>query len=457
MYVCVCAIFTTQLPLGKEGAHIALDHAAATCIGSTECGDVTTYMSFLVLCCEVLYSVPVILVSISDIPGVSDGNRHVEQLFHCSMDNMFELRLPPIPLGHSLATHLSETVQIDVKERCGGLPQQWHAWVKRENESLLILLLPATVWPSGGSRTYLPIILLLCKPEFLLQPYPDETTTITPPEDELIVCVLGSAESKSGLHLRVKERSLEYMIEYMRVTYAKCFLQACYLRLCHSREVAEVDVRAALELCNQVSIAIDYGPFFEQVCTHCTSVDGSFLQPTPPKGSGTCQDWEQDFQEEVAKILVRNHLYQIPLCPEFYIYQLKGAHPPAEAEYGAAEPEAHEETARGGADVAAATNGSGAAVSHDGTDDDSLGEGSDVEEDLQIGVLLSDDDAEPSSVDLAALDPPLFVHFSCEARVEGSEKMETAALSHPIPTCLGEVAPMDVLCIVVLKVYCGCT
>lgn len=393
------------------------------------------------------------VATVSDAPGVSDGNRHVEQLFHCSVDKMFDVRLPPTPLGHSLEARLSETVLSNVKERCGALPQQWHAWVKRENESLLVLLLPATVWPSGGSRTYLPIILLLCKPEFLLQPYPNETTTVAMPEDELLLCVLGSATSKNGLHLRGKEQSLEQVIESIRASYTKCFLQACYHRLCQSRELAEVDVRAALELCDQISSVIDYGPFFEQVCAHCTSVDGTSLQVTPPEGNATCQEWAQDLQEEVAKILARNHLYQIPLCPEFYFYQLKETHPPAverkgsglPADYEVAESEGNEETMRGGTDADNAKDGSSAAVSRDG----SLGEDSDVEEeDFQIGVLLSDDDTEASPVDLTALDPPLFVHFRCVVQVEGSDRIETSALLYPVPTCLGEVAPLGIVCIV---------
>lgn len=368
---------------------------------------------------------------------------------------MFDIRLPPTPLGHSLETRLSETALSNVKECCSVLPQQWHAWVKRENESLLVLLLPATVCPSGGSRTYLPIILLLCKPEFILQPYPNETTTVTMPEDELLVCVLGSVTSKNGLHLRVKEWSLEHMIESIRATYTKCFLQACYHRLCHSRELAEVDVRAALELCDQVSSVIDYGAFFEQVCAHCTSVGGTSLQATPPEGSATCQKWAQDLQEEVAKILARNHFYQIPLCPTFYLYQLKETHPPTverkasglHAECEVAESEAYEENMREGTDADNAKDGSSPAVSRDG----SLGEDSDVEEeDFQIGVLLSDDDTESSPVDLTALDPPLFVHFSCVVQVEDSERMETAALLYPVPTCLGKVALIGIVCIVEL-------
>lgn len=400
-------------------------------------------------------------VGVSDTLGVSDVNRHVEQLFHCSVDNMFEIRLPPTPLGHSLTACLSETVLSNVKECCGDLPQQWHAWVKRENESLLVLLLPATVWPSDGSRTYLPIILLLCKPQFLLQPYPNETTTIVLPGDEFLLCVLGSPTSKSGLHLRVEEKSLECLIECIRMTYVKCFLQACYYRLCHTQELAETDIRAALELCDKVSIMIDYGPFFEQVCAHCTSVDGNALQTIPPKGNAICQTWAQDLQEEIAKILAKNHLYQIPLCPEFYLYQLKETHPPSgesyatdlPAEYGVAEPEANEETVREGNDPATAKDGSGTAVSHGSTDDSSLGEGSDLEEDLQIGVLFSDDDMESSLVDLTALDPPLFVHFTCMVQVEGCDRTEAVALLRPIPTCLGEAAPTEVLRIVGLKVY----
>ena len=148
-------------------------------------------------------------------------------------------------------------------------------------------------------------------------------------------------------------------------------------------------------------------------------------------------------------------MYQIPLCPEFYLYQLRETDPPAierkasgpPAEYEVAESEANEETVRGGTDADNAKDGSSAAVSRDG----SLGDDSDVEEeDFQIGVLLSDDDTEPSPVDLTALDPPLFVHFRCVVQVEGSDRMETAALLYPVPTCLGEVAPMGIVCIVEL-------
>lgn len=405
-------------------------------------------------------SLPVLVtVGVAQTPGALDVNRHLEQLLYYSMDSMFDIRLLPTPLEHSLAARLSKKLLSNVKEHCGALPQQWHTWVKRTDESLLVLLLPATVWPCNGTRTYLPAILLLCKPEFLLQPYPNESTNVALPEDELLLCMFDSPSSRGGLRLRAKERSLESLIEGIRGTYIKCFLQSCYYRLCHSQELNEVDIQAALELCNQASTVIDYGPFLEHVCAHCTTADGNALQAIPHKGDANCQTWMQDLQEEVAKILAKNHLHQISLCPGFYYYQLKETHSPSgeryaqmlsvkscdsstsiPVEYGAAEQEATEETERRGTDAATAKDGSGTAVSNGGADEDDIGKGSDQEDDLQIGALFSDDDTEPSTFDLTALDPPLFVHFSCMVQVENSDKTEAVDLSHPIPTCLGEGA-----------------
>ena len=403
------------------------------------------------------FSVLMIYIGVIQAPGVSDVNRHLEQLFYCSMDNMFDIRLLPMPLGRSLADRLSETLLSDVKEHCGALPQQWHAWVKREDESLLVLLLPATVWPCNGASTYLPAILLLCKPEFLLQPYPNEATTVVLPEDELLLCIFESPSSRGSLHLRVKEKSLEGLIEGIRGTYIKCFLQSCYYRLCHSQELNGVDVRAALELCSQASTVIDYETFLEHICAHCTTAEGNALQTIPHKGDATCQTWMQDLQEEFAKILAKNHLHEISLCPGFYYYQVKETHSPTRdwyaqmlsmqscdsntsipVEYGPAEPEATEETETRGTDAATAKDGSGTAVSDGDEDEDYLGEDSEQEDDLQIGALFSDDDMEPSTFDLTALDPPLFVHFSCMVQVENSDQTKVVDLSHPIPTCLGK-------------------
>ena len=325
-------------------------------------------------------------------------------------------------------------------------PKQWHTWWRCEkDEDLYAVLLPVSDWPTVNGKTQIPVIVLQCKPSFILKPYPTEIRQHKRGKDVLIDNTLDSSmmNDKKVLILDDSEHETDHYLQSLVSTiyhyYINSYINASYYCLVQGTNVSQADIQNALDLCQVLTLKINYNEYLKNVCCHSKACEKSLMlqqevtrQDKEGLGElGMCVKWSKNLHNEIGRIITKYCLNHVPLCPGFYFHnpstgEANSLLPSQELSFSTDSllPSDHPH-------LSSQESESSTLGEQIGQDSENTSEAS-----LAIDALLDDLTGITTGL-VDSNDPPLFMYFSYSVTIEGQVDPVCVNLSQPFPTCLG--------------------